>query len=255
MAAFTLHGDMHTPGNSGFQPQLCPSLPNLSAVIRICHRTGDTSKALKRMESPVKHCKKKLYPPKQCFKIYQNRFWHEHHLIRMDRTRERQTFSIRSQIVTILAFEGHTVSVKTSPICPRRGSDNHRQYVRDWTRLYANKTLFVDTETGGSYNFPVSCQNHSSFDFLASIENVKTILSLQAIHRDWASFEHTLANPWIKSHLHRSIGTMGSLKDSQAVLGWLWGASKALEQRGWKELWDLPQSRGMSQCFFMAEGH
>lgn len=149
----------------------------------------------------------------------------------MDRTRERQTFSIRSQTITILAFEGRTVSVKASPICPRRGSDNHRQYVCDWTRLYANKTLIVDTETGGSYNFPVSCQNHSSFDFFGKHWKCKTILSLQAIHRDWACFEHTLANPWFKSPTpqHRNNGIPEGPTGSSGVT---LGGTKGLGAKG-----------------------
>ena len=65
------------------------------------------------------------------------------------------TFSVKGQLVNILGFVGHGVSVTTTPLC-RVARSSPRQSVSDCEWLCPSNTLFMDTDIRTSYNGQVS---------------------------------------------------------------------------------------------------
>ena len=62
-----------------------------------------------------------------------------------------QTFSLKGQIVNILAFVNHVISAVTTQFCHLLWhKSSHRQYVNNWAWPYSNKTWSVNTEIWNS---------------------------------------------------------------------------------------------------------
>ena len=94
-----------------------------------------------------------------------------------------QTLSIRGQIVNTSGFEAQTVSITTLQLCHHSAkaaidqkNETNKQKSPKESWLCSNKTLFVDTEVGTSYNVSHIRKHYSAFCSPQPFKHIKVML-------------------------------------------------------------------------------
>ena len=95
----------------------------------------------------------------------------------------QQTFSVKGQIVNILDFVGHVVSIATTQL--HLCSTKQLQKVIHEMNKHgcSNKTLFTDTKNLYFIYIPHIMKHYCSLKFFQPCKNVKTFLSSQTVQR------------------------------------------------------------------------